>query len=441
MSARKRFARSIVAQVYAQASTILVQLALVPILIKAWGTTLYGTWLLLSAVPFYLTFSDFGFTFIAKNEMVMAVAAGNRRAAVRTFQSVFVMLSAAIPLAFLLIAGPATLLDLSSLLSLRGYPNAKAHVVFALLVANVALYQYFPLICGGIRAENRPATEATWAATSRLCEGLAIAAVALSGGDLIAAAMAAMVNRIVFLIGSYAWMRRLSPWVAFGWSEARMSEIRRLFHPALAYMFMPVAQALLIQGPVLIVGHMLDPAAVVIFSTSRTLARLGTAATNMLNNSFVTEYAALAGKDDLPGFRKLFRGQVMASLGAMAAYVVGIMVLDVPLMRLFTHGKVSIIEPFFAVVVASVVAEMLWATLFTPISAVNRHRSVTYWYLGFCVCGVAAIYPAAQHFALAGAAAGVLAVYLAIIPVTALVSRPTRLLAGHAARMHSAFRA
>jgi O-antigen/teichoic acid export membrane protein len=152
MSVRKRFARSFLAQIYAQASGILIQLALVPVLIHAWGTTLYGTWLLLTAVPFYLTFSDFGFTFIAKNEMVMAVAAGDRAAAVRTFQSVFVMLSCAIPVVFLAMAGPPFLLDLSRLLSLHGYPNDQARKVFAVLVLNVALYQYLPKRCSPRRA-------------------------------------------------------------------------------------------------------------------------------------------------------------------------------------------------------------------------------------------------------------------------------------------------
>ncbi len=38
--------------------------------------------------------------------------------------------------------------------------------------------------------------------------------------------------------------------------------------------------------------------AVVVLSTSRTLARLGTSAGNMLNNSVVSEFSALAGAGD-----------------------------------------------------------------------------------------------------------------------------------------------
>jgi O-antigen/teichoic acid export membrane protein len=441
MSVRKRFARSFLAQIYAQASGILIQLALVPVLIHAWGTTLYGTWLLLTAVPFYLTFSDFGFTFIAKNEMVMAVAAGDRAAAVRTFQSVFVMLSCAIPVVFLAMAGPPFLLDLSRLLSLHGYPNDQARKVFAVLVLNVALYQYFPLLCGGIRAENRPATEAMLAATSRLCEGMMIAIVALFGGNLLHAATAALANRVVFLCITYIWMRRLSPWVDLGWSHARLDEIKRLFHPALAYMFMPLAQAVMIQGPVLVIGNLLDPATVVIFSTSRTLARLGTAGTNMLTNSFVTEFAARAGQGDRVGFAALFRTELMLCGLAIGGYVAGIFLLDDRLMQLFTHGRVAIIEPFFGMIVAGVVAEMIWATLFTPISAVNRHRSTTYTYFVLCIAGIVLCYVLTARFGLIGASAYVLLVNAIMIPVTAVVSRPSRLLQAHAARRQSAFAA
>jgi O-antigen/teichoic acid export membrane protein len=441
MAARKRFIGSLAAQIYGQISGIVIQLALVPVLIHAWGTTLYGTWLLLSAVPFYLTFSDFGFTFIAKNEMVMAVASGNRQAAVRTFQSIFVMLAMALPVVFAVMAGPSLLLDLSGLLSLRGYHNDQARQVFVVLVANVALYQFLLLLCAGIRAENRPATEASLAATSRLTEGLLIGAAALSGQGLLGAALAALVNRVVFLGVAYLTMRRLSPWLTLGWAEARWSEIKRLFHPALAYMFMPLAQAVMIQGPVLVIGNLADPAAVVVFSTSRTLARLGTAGTNVLTNAFVTEYAARAGKDDVRGFAALFRGHLLLALAGIAAYALGILALDDRLMLIFTHGKVAIVEPFFAIIVGGVAAEMLWTTFFTPISAVNRHRTVTYAYFVLCFAGIVACYPLVRHFGIAGAGLFVLGVNALMIPLNLALGRPARLLDGHAERLRAAFAA
>jgi len=439
MFPRNRFVRSFAAMIYSQLSGIAIQLMLVPLLIHFWGITLYGTWLLLSAVPFYLTFSDFGFTFIAKNEMVMAVAHGNRPAALRTFQSVQVMLLIAIPAVFLAMAATSFLFDLSGLLKLHGYPNGQARLVFTVLVANVALFQFCPLLCGGIRAENRPATEAMLLSISRMFEGIVIVAAALFGGGLLAAALAILANRIVFLVIIYVVMRRMSPWVKLGWKEARLDEIKRLFHPALAYMFMPMAQALLIQGPVLVIGQLLDPVAVVVFSTSRTLARLGTAGTNVLTNGFVTEYAALAGRNDVPAFTRLFRRHIALCAAAIIGYATIILVFDDRLMQIFTHGKVPIVEPFFVVVVLGVVAEMTWSTLFTPISAVNRHRLVTYAYFASCFVGIFACFPLTRHFGIAGAATVVAAVNALMIPLNLWLCRPARLLDGHAVRLRSAF--
>jgi hypothetical protein len=65
---------------YNQVVVIGVQILLVPILLHGWGIERYGVWLLLSSIPTYLTFSDFGFTFIAKNEMTMKVAGGTSMA-------------------------------------------------------------------------------------------------------------------------------------------------------------------------------------------------------------------------------------------------------------------------------------------------------------------------------------------------------------------------
>jgi O-antigen/teichoic acid export membrane protein len=420
-----RLGRTLAAQLYGQATTILVQLALVPLLLHAWGTTTYGVWLLLSAIPFYLTFSDFGFTFIAKNEMVMAVAAGDRAAALRTFHSIFVLLNMAAPAVFALALGLILSLDVSRLLSLGDFPVGDARIVLALLTANVLLYQYGLLLGAGIRSENRPASESIWAASTRLGEGASIVIAAGLGGGLVLAAAAMVVNRLLFTVAAYLWLRRASPWITLGSTHARRDEIRRLFHPALAYMFMPVAQALLIQGPVLVIGAIMGPVAVVTFATSRTLARLGTAATNMFNNTFVTEYSAMAGRGDSAGFRRLFRFQTLVSLGVIGLYAVAIMLLNRPLMQVFTHGKVPIVEPFFLIVVLGVAAEMLWSALFTPISAVNRHRAVTHYFLLLSGIGVTLCYPLAARAGLAGAAGAVLGVQAVMVLLCLFVGKPS----------------
>src|SRR3984885_3900212 len=74
--------------------TIVVQVISVPVFLHSWGAKLYGEWLILSAIPTYLAFSDIGFGNVAANDMTMRVAAGDRDGALVTFQSTWLLISA-----------------------------------------------------------------------------------------------------------------------------------------------------------------------------------------------------------------------------------------------------------------------------------------------------------------------------------------------------------
>lgn len=412
---RKRLGRTLSAQLYSQVVTIACQLGLVPLLLWAWGAERYGAWLVLTAVPTFLTFSDFGFTFVAKNEMVIAVAAGDRDRALGTFQSIFGLLNIVAPLIALGAVGLVFGFDPNQMLSVHGVALGQTRWILLAFTINVLSYQYFLLVCAGIRAENRPATESIWAATSRLSESVLFGVSAFFSRDLAIAATLGLVSRLVFLLAAYISLRRLSPWLSFGRKAASRREIVRLAHPAFAYMLVPIGQAVLIQGPVVVLGKLAGPLAVVTFSTSRTLARVGTSVTNMFNNTFVAEYSATAGRGDMERFYHLRRIQLLISVVLIVGYVVSLLVLANPLMRLFTHGKVAIVQPFFAVMSLAVAAEMFWSAQFTSISAVNRHKTVTYCLAGFSLAGIVACYAVVPLLGILGAAVDLLVVHLAMV--------------------------
>ena len=75
---RSRLTKGLGGEVYARLVTVLVQLAGVPIFLHAWGAPLYGEWLILAAIPWYLTMSDAGFARAGTNEMTMLVARDER---------------------------------------------------------------------------------------------------------------------------------------------------------------------------------------------------------------------------------------------------------------------------------------------------------------------------------------------------------------------------
>ena len=75
---RERLLKGIGAQGFSQAVQIFIRLAEVPLLLSFWGTQLYGEWLMLSAIPVYLTISDGGFAEAACREMTIRGGAGDK---------------------------------------------------------------------------------------------------------------------------------------------------------------------------------------------------------------------------------------------------------------------------------------------------------------------------------------------------------------------------
>ncbi|THG41020.1 teichoic acid transporter [Sphingomonas olei] len=422
-SITRRLGRTLSAQGYAQLVTLAVQLALVPVLLRAWGTSLYGAWLVLSAVPLYLSFSDFGLTFVAKNAMVIAVAGGRRDEALRIFHTVFALLCALLPPLLMGSAALILLFDPDMLPGLAGVAPGTARAALLLLALNMAAYQLFLLVCAGIRAENRPASEVTWAATARLGEGAATAGAALAGGGLVAAAAAMVAIRLLFLFAAYRWLRGTAGWLALGWRAADRATASALWRPALAYMAMPVGHALLLQGPVLVAGSLLGAGATVAFATTRTVVRLGTAAINMINNSVVSEYAALHGKGARAAASVLFRWHVGATLVATFCYAAAIILLAPAAVALLTHDAVRVAAPFLLWLVLAVVAEMIWSALFSPIAAINRHARLAIGFAALALAGVGAAWLLAPRYGLSGVAGALAAAHLAMVALCLFTGR------------------
>ena len=87
----RRILHGLGANAYGQLVVIVIQLAGVPILLHAWGTQLYGEWLILAAIPTYLSMTDLGFSQSAGNDMTARMARGDIAGALAVFQSLSVL--------------------------------------------------------------------------------------------------------------------------------------------------------------------------------------------------------------------------------------------------------------------------------------------------------------------------------------------------------------
>jgi len=398
-----RLTKNFSAQVFSQAVTIGVQFGSVPLLILAWGIERYGVWVLLTALPAYLNFSDFGFTFIAKNDMSMRVSAGDRAGAMETFQSIFGLLSIA---GAVLIAAVSLLLfvaPVGSWFNLGSETIQQARGVLGSQTVSVIAYQFFLLLCAGVRCEGRPATETMFAASARLFEAAAIAAAALSGAGLAGAALAGMASRLLSLVLLAVWVRRNTPWLEIGLKYATAARLRAMAVPSLTYMLVPVSNALMIQGPLVILGAVTTPATVALFSVTRTVARLGTAGSNMLSFGLQPEYSFAFGQRDHGRYRQLLKIHAALLVAGLIAYGLCVVFLGPLGVRLISHGQLAFSTTLLWTLGVATAFEMVWTALFTPLSAINAHKMVSATLAAVLVIASVVVTPIATvlHLALA----------------------------------------
>jgi O-antigen/teichoic acid export membrane protein len=413
-SVRQKLGRAFSASALGPAVTIFVQLVTVPALLRVWGAERYGEWLLLSAIPSYLSMTDMGFGSVAGNEMTMDVASGNYRRALQTFQSTGALVAAA---SFLALGGVMISLRMvpaGGLLHVKSTSQSEVRTTLLYLSIYSLLSLYNGVIAAGYRCDGNFARGMVMQNATRLAENLAGVTAACLGAGLTGVALTLAAVRLsgTALIGYQ--LTRLSPWLRFGARNAQLSRIRSLFIPALAFMAFPAGNALSIQGMLLVVGLVLGPVAATTFSTLRTLTRFGSQLVEVVKNATWPELSVAFGRTDFALARRLHRMACQVSFWLSIAAVVFLLTAGGAVFRTWTHARVAFERPVFTLLLCSVVAGSLWSTSSVVALACNSHSRLAGLYVAATSASVLTAYLLTPHLGLIGASGALLVIDLAM---------------------------
>ncbi len=423
-----RMRRGAGAQGFSQAVQIFVRLAEVPLLLGFWGVQLYGEWLMVAAIPVYLAIADGGFAGAAGREMTMRTGRGDRSGALSVFHSTWVLLLlVSVGLGFLA-AVVVHVTPLAEWLHFEAMDSATLKVVILILTAHILVGFQTGLLYGGYQCEGRYGLGMFLTASMLVLEfgGLA-AAVVLGGGPVEAAAgyLAGRVSGFILLrLGLY----RVAPWLRYGWREASRREVTRLTSPAFASLAFPLGNALNIQGMRLVVGVVLGPAAVAMFSPIRTLSRLAMQPRGIVNRLIQPEMALAFGGDNYELFRMLFRHSCQVALwgGVVACLLLG--VAGETVLEVWTQGKVPMDWALYVLLLLTAATNALWYTALMVAYATNRHQRIAVVYsLVYGGAAFAVAYAGAKMAGVAGVGGALL---VAEIAMAAYVIPAARRLSG-----------
>jgi O-antigen/teichoic acid export membrane protein len=353
----------------------------VPVFFHFWGTSLYGEWMIVSAIPAYLSFSNIGFGSVAGNEMTMLVSGGDRDGALRVFQSCWWLIACICGCVGLLLGPVLYLLPVSHYLRIHSISPIDTKWIVFYLGLSVLLGQLEQLLQSAYTCIGRyPYGSFIKSVMSLLAFAAMMIPVALGHGPRTTALVFAAANAVGTIFLCFL-VRHDIPWIEFGWKYASFAEIRRLAAPAIAFMGFPIGNALNLQGTLLAVGYVLGPVSVAIFSTARTVSRVALQMVQMVNATFGPEMSIAFGSRNDGLTRALHRRSCQMALIIAGVVVAGMMTVGPWFLSHWTGGHVPPSRGLLALLLLVVVFYALWSTSSTLPFATNQHQRLAAWYI------------------------------------------------------------
>ena len=377
-----RIGPTFAANIFNQLTVILTQIVIMPIMIGALGVHTFGIWLVLAAIPAYLSISDLGFSYSAKSDMAVRMAAGDLKGAVETLSSVTALMSVVMAGFALVYVGVTYVVGWTTVFDLKGLSLHDAHTILLFGLIQIVSYQAYMISGAILRANRQPALESFFGGALRLAESTALVAGAFMTHNLVAAAacwaLARLVLTVVITAGTLIFVPSLRPSVP-AISRKRMVD---LFRPSMAFMLMPLANSFLLQGSTLILSSGAGASVVAAFNIYRTVTRMGVSVGNTLNYTFVPQYSYSWGARHTDAYFKLFR----IHLGLLIAGCVGYMLVQAVGAKFFvdilSHHQIKLAPWVFGLLLLSAVFEMSWSVPLTLGSANNHVAFLTVVYVG-----------------------------------------------------------
>ena len=396
--------------------TAIVQVLTVPIFLRFWGPGLYGEWLVLITVPQYMALSDMGFGSVAGNDMTMRVAANDRTGALCSFQSAWVMICAISVAIGVLAAVAVYLLPLQRWLHLATLQPRELHGVLLLLLIYSIFTLQSTLAASGFRCDGNYALGALLLNVMRLVEALGTAAIVVFGAGPLLVASFLVATRLAGQVAFCLVLRRCSPWITWGVAHANRSAIRAMAHPATAFMAFPLGNAMSIQGILIVIGIALGPIAVTIFSTLRTLARLGLMIVETVRQSIWPELSAAFGANNWAYARKLHGKGCQTAILLCGGVVLFLVLLGRRVYIFWTHGMLSYNATLFHLLLVVVLANSLWYASSAVSLACNAHQRIAGVFLISTMLSLPLAYLLMSRFGLLGPALALVAVDVIMVP-------------------------
>jgi O-antigen/teichoic acid export membrane protein len=405
----KRLLKGIGANFLGQFINLASRFLLVPLFLLAWGANIYGEWLLLSSMVAYLTLTDMGGATYIGNRMTQAFAHRDPelfRRILHTGLALFLAIPLVVFIVFITLISffnPAAFLHITQ----------TSHRVIILVLALLA-FQFVISLPQGILIRVYFAVEMLPRGVMllNLMQFLSLCLVAgglwLGWGMVLIALLQIIPYGLIAAAALYDLNRKFPQFRVLSLQGADFAFGLSFIKPSLHFFLIQISQAFSVQGIVLVVGMVLGPVQVVLFSTIRTLVNLIRSFFEQVSHAAWPEMTRLDAQQDMDKFLPLFRVILRTTLMAAILFMTIFHFFGGFIYHFWLRKTVPFEQPVMDLFLIYMGQFIFWLTCSHPLLATNRHQTLAKVLFISSILTIGLAYLGGQHLGLPGIVLGMI---------------------------------
>jgi len=330
---------------------------LLPLYLRAWSTVMYGEWLALSGLLYYLQNCDFGLTAAALNAATMSYARRDRSEFERVSDTAWGISLTVSSVAFLGVVFAAYRLPIAEWLRLKSLSPTDVRWMTILLAGGFLLTLPTAQLRNAFAATGRfPVYQWLWNIAA--IQGAIVTAVQLVAKQppvLIAAG--AFASQLLAMLTTVVSLRLFDRSLLPRLSGMDRKTVLVLLKPSAFFGLATLSTSIQLQVPVLLISRGLGGTAVALFTSARTICNLLKQIPLLVQLPLSRELSSLAGKKQETELRQVHRAFMAVTLLIGVTTLAAIYTQGPWLVGLWSHGHLQVDPLMFRVLALSIFLE------------------------------------------------------------------------------------
>jgi O-antigen/teichoic acid export membrane protein len=352
------FKKMLLAVFYGRGIMAVRQLILVPVLIYAWGIEYYGEWVVLTAIPTFLSMSNLGIGTSANFEITKYVRAGSVDKAIKVFATSqwMILLIAIVTLLVTAVVMQYFYTDVSSM-------KIKNPILIVILMMGSIFIQMLatPLL-GWWTGHEIPAKGYQYLNYFSLLSLFLTIVVPVAGGG-------AVLLCVVLFLGSLAWIVLFSmkTYFQFNWKmfyyyfdNFSIENLKNILKVGLGHQLSPLWQAIFFQGSLVLAGSLLGASGAALWGALRILCRSGNQLLELISQSLSPEFVLNWADGNLEKLKKLHAMGVCISIFLSIGVAIGLINFGPWFFNYWTHSVFVVPRAVWWIMAISLIPFSIW---------------------------------------------------------------------------------